>query len=386
MRRTYLDYNATTPVAPEVRRAMLPFLEEHFGNPSSSHSLGRAAHEAVEDARYRLARLLAVDRDEILFTSGGTESNNLALKGAALRRGIAAGGRLVVSAIEHPAVLAPALFLETLGFGLSIVEPDPTGAVDPGAVEAALRPDTFLVSVMHANNETGVVQPVRQIADLCRARGILVHTDAAQTVGKLPVRPRELGVDLLTVAGHKMYAPKGVGALYVRRGVLLEPLLHGAGHERGVRAGTENVASIVALGAAAGLAETRLAQDGVRLAALRDRLLARLREGIPGQLAVHGEGAPRLPNTLCVSFPGVDGSALLARTPELCASTGAACHSGATHVSPTLSAMGVPPEAARGTLRLTLGHPTTEEEIDLVASALMAAWEGLRAEQGAQGW
>ncbi len=378
MRRIYLDYNATTPVAPEVRQAMLPFLEEHFGNPSSPHALGRAAHEAVEDARYRVARLLGADRDEIVFTSGGTESNNLALKGVAFRRGPSAGSHLVVSAIEHPAVLAPALFLETLGFGLTIVEPKPRGTVDPADVEAAIRPDTVLVSVMHANNETGAIQPIRRIAEACRARGVLFHTDAAQTVGKVPVRVGDLGADLLTVAGHKMYAPKGVGALYVRRGVALEPVMHGAGHESGLRAGTENVPYLVALGAAATLAEHRLADDAARAAALRDRLLERLAEAIPRGLVVHAREAERLPNTLSVSLPGVDGSALLARAPEVCASVGAACHGGAAHASPTLAAMGVSPEIARGTLRLTVGRYSTEEEIDLAASALLAAWESLR--------
>ncbi len=380
MRRIYLDHNATTPVAPQVRDAMLPFLDEHFGNPSSTHVLGRAAFEAVEDARFRLARLLGVAREEIVFTSGGTESNNLALKGTAFHRGPAAGGHVVVSAIEHPAVLAPALFLETLGFGLSIVEADRHGVVHPEAVEAALRPDTVLVSIMHANNEIGTVQPIAAIARICRARGVLVHTDAAQTVGKIPVRPAELGVDLLSVAGHKMYGPKGVGALYVRKGVALEPLLHGAGHEGGLRAGTENVAQIVGLGAAAALVGEHLDDDAERIAGLRDRLLMHLRGTMGEGLTVFGEGAAaRLPNTLAVALPGVDAAEVLRRAPEVCASIGAACHAGSHAVSPTLAALGIAPEVARGAMRLSLGRPTDRDEIDLAAGALLAAWDSARA-------
>ena len=230
MRSIYLDYNATTPIAPAVQEAMLPFLAEHFGNPSSHHALGRACHEAVEDARQRVARLLAADRDEIVFTSCGTESNNLALKGIAMRHAPLGAGHLVISAIEHPAVLEPARYLESLGYGLTLVGCDRQGVVDPAAVEAAIQPDTMLVSVMHANNEIGTIQPIGEVARICRAHDVLLHVDAAQTVGKIPTRVREMGVDMLSLTGHKMYAPKGIGALYVRQGVPLEPLLHGAGH------------------------------------------------------------------------------------------------------------------------------------------------------------
>ncbi len=375
MRPIYLDYNATTPIAPAVQEAMLPFLAQHFGNPSSGHALGRACYEAVEDARLRVAQLLGVDRDEIVFTSGGTESNNLALKGIALRHAPAGSGHLVISAIEHPAILEPAQYLESLGYGLTLVGCDSIGMVDPAAVEAAIRPDTVLVSIMHANNEIGTVEPIRQIAEICRARGVLVHTDAAQTIGKIPTRARELGVDLLSVAGHKMYAPKGIGALYVRHGVTLESQMHGAGHERGMRAGTENVPYIIGLGHAATLAEKSFVASGDHMASLRDRLQRQLCEGIGESLSVNAAKAERLPNTLSLNFPGVCGASLLRRIPELCISTGAACHSGSENLSPTLAAIGLTAQVARGTVRLSVGRYTTEEETDRAANLLLAAWE-----------
>ncbi|HEV3021100.1 MAG TPA: cysteine desulfurase family protein, partial [Pirellulales bacterium] len=269
-------------------------------------------------------------------------------------------------------------FLERLGFRLTVVAVDRSGLVDAAAIEDALDGDTRLVSVMHANNEIGVVQPIRQIAEVCRRRGVLFHTDAAQSAGKLPLGVDELGVDLLTVAGHKMYAPKGVGALYVRRGTKLEPLLHGAGHERGLRAGTENVAYVVGLGKAAILAEEGLSEAAARMARLRDRLSSRLRETIGPGLTVNGEGAPRLPNTLSVNFPGVEGNELLRRTPDLCASTGAACHAGQTRLSATLAAIGLDAETARGTVRLSLGWHTSEAEIDQAAQSLATAWKANR--------
>jgi len=377
MRTIYLDYNATTPLAPAVQEAMLPFLAEHYGNPSSSHALGCACREAVADARSRVASLVGADSDEIVFTSGGTEANNLALKGLAFRRFPVEKGRLVISAFEHPSVAEPARFLERLGFTLSMAPTSAKGVVDPRQVAAAIRPDTLLVSVMHANNEIGVVQPIREIAEVCRQRGVLLHTDAAQSVGKIRVSVAELGVDLLSIAGHKLYAPKGVGALYVRRSTTLEPLLHGSAHERGLRAGTENVASIVGLGHAAALAEKSLAESGPRLAMFRDRLQNRLQESIGKGLTINGRAAERLPNTLSINFPGVTGGALLRRLPELCASSGAACHSGSTQMSPTLAAIGLSPEVARGAVRLSLGWYTSEEEIDRAASLLIAAWEAL---------
>lgn len=378
MRAIYLDYNATTPIAPAVQEAMLPFLAEHFGDPASHHALGRACHEAVEDARSRVARLVGADRDEIVFTSGGTESNNLALKGVALRRGAAAGGHLVISAIEHASVLEPARYLDSLGYDLTMVGCNRQGVVDPAAVEAAIRPDTLLVSVMHANHEIGAVQPIKRIAEVCRARGVLLHTDAAQTAGRIPVSVRSLGVDLLSLAGHKMYAPKGIGALYVRRGVALEPLFHGAEHESGMRPGTENVPHIIAMGQAATVCEASLPDSGDHLAVLRDRLQQRLIEGIGDQLGINAAGAERLPNTLSVNFPGLAARAMLRRIPELCASTGAAGHSGSDNLSPTLASIGLTPDITQGTVRLSVGWYTTEEEVDRAASLLLAAWEGER--------
>lgn len=378
MRQIYLDYNATTPIAAAVQEAMLPFLAEHFGNPSSNHALGRAAHEAVEDARGHVASLLGADADEIVFTSGGSESNNLALKGIMARFAPGGSGHLVISAIEHPSVVAPAQHLERLGYDVTVVTVSGQGLVQANAVRAAIRSDTVLVSIMHANNEIGTLQPLKQIADVCHERNVLLHTDAAQSVGKVRTLVDELDADLLTIAGHKVYAPKGVGALYIRRGVAIEPLIHGAGHEGGLRAGTENVPYIVALGKACSIALKGLDESQQRLESLRDRLWNLLRREIGDSLVLHGELAPRLPNTLSVAFPEVSGHELLARIPELCASTGSACHSDVAAMSPTLAAMGVQSEVARGTVRLSLGWYTTEEEVDRAASLLAGAWEGIR--------
>ncbi len=378
MRSIYLDYNATTPIAPSVQEAMLPFLADHFGNPSSAHALGRATREAIEDARSQVASLLGVDHDGVLFTSGGTESNNLALLGVMLREPPSAGGHLVISAIEHPAVLEPALWLKRQGYSVTVVECDAQGVVAPQAVAAAITSKTRLVSVMHANNETGVVQPIRQISACCRERGVLLHTDAAQSVGKLRTQAPELGVDLLTVAGHKLYAPKGIGALYVRAGVPLERVIHGAGQESGMRPGTENVPHIVALGQAARLTQKCVSAASERMGALRDRLECRLTAALGADAVVHGQRAERLPNTLSISFPRVLGSKLLSRIPELCASTGAACHDNAAgQTSGTLAAMGVSAEQARGTVRLSVGWYTLDEEIDRAVDLLLGAWETL---------
>lgn len=377
MQQIYLDYNATTPIAPSVQEAMLPFFCEHYGNPSSTHSLGRAAHAAIEDARGRVAALLGADRDEIVFTSGGTEANNLALQGMLLRDVPTRTGHLVTTDIEHPAIIEPAKHLQRLGIAVTFVKANSQGVVEPEAIEAALRPDTRLVSVMHANNETGVIQPIRQISEICHANHVLVHTDAAQTVGKIRTMVHELGVDMLSLAGHKIYAPKGVGALYVNRSVPLEPVIYGAGHENGLRPGTENTPYLVGLGQACSLVRKALDESGDRMAMLRDRLLARLRSEVGPRLGLNGHKAERLPNTLSVNFPGVVGAELLARIPELCASTGSACHSGMTKVSPTLAAMGVTPEIAQGTVRLSVGWYTSEEQIDRAAELLIGAWESL---------
>ncbi len=377
MRQIYLDYNATTPIAPKAREAMKPFLGEYFGNPSSNHPIGRICREAIEDARGHVAALIGADRDEIVFTSGGTESNNLALLGTMLLNGLSADGHLIISALEHPAVAQPADHLTNMGYAVTVVGCDSNGTVDPDEIRRAIRPDTQLVSIMHANNEIGSVQPLREIAAVCQEHEVLLHTDAAQSLGKIRVKVDELGVDLLTIAGHKMYAPKGIGALFVRQSVDLAPVLHGAGHEKGLRPGTENVPFIVALGAAALLAARELELNGARMIRLRDRLFQQLRDAIGSALTVNGACGTRLPNTLSVNFPQVNGAELLARAPEVCASTGAACHSHGTSLSNTLRAIGLTAAAAQGTIRLSLGWYSVEEEIDRAASLLSGAWEAM---------
>ncbi|MBP1620183.1 MAG: selenium donor protein/cysteine desulfurase NifS,TIGR03402 [Acidobacteria bacterium] len=361
----YLDYNATTPVDPRVIEAMRPALASLFGNPSSGHRPGRAARAAVEEARERVAACLGAESDEIVFTSGGSESDNQAIHGVVAARG---GGHVVVSAVEHPAVLEPARALAAEGrIRLTVVPVDRFGRVDPDEIERALAADTVLVSVMLANNEVGTLEPVAEIAARCRRRGVLVHTDAAQAVGKVPVDVGTLGVDLLTVAGHKLYAPKGIGALFVRRGVELAPLIRGAGHERGLRSGTENVASIVGLGVACSLAAAELAEERERLAALRDRLEAMLAEGFPA-LVRHGHPVERLPNTASVAFPGVDANLLLTRlADEVGASAGAACHTDAVHPSAVLLAMGVDAAMAMSTVRFSVGRFSTADEVERAA-------------------
>ncbi len=378
MRRIYLDYNATTPIAPSVVEAMQPFFAQHFGNPSSTHSLGRATQQAIEDARAEVAELLGAWPDEIVFTSGGSESNNLALKGTLLGDADVQRHHLIISSIEHPAIAKPADYLRKLGCQLSVCPCDARGVVSASDVAALIQTNTVLVSIMHANNEVGTVQPIREISDLCRQHGIRLHTDAAQSTGKITTHVNELGVDLLTVAGHKLYAPKGVGVLYIRRGITLEPLIHGAGHEQGMRAGTENVPYMVGIGAASRLARRSLAETSKRLAELRDQLRTTLRESVGPRLTINGDGAGLLPNTLSVNFPDVHGHELLARIPELCASTGAACHSGDSALSATLVAMGLDADQTRGTVRLSVGWQTSKDEIEKAASLLIGAWEALR--------
>ncbi len=372
----YLDNNATTPVDPRVLDAMLPALRHGWGNPSSGHRRGRMARGMVEAARAEVAASLGVLPEEVVFTSGGSESDNWALGGVVAARG---GGHVVTSAVEHPAVLATARALERAGrIRLTVVGVDGSGRVDPDEVERALAPDTVLVSLMLANNEVGTLQPVAEVAEACRRRGVPVHTDAAQAVGKVPVDAGALGVDMLTVAGHKLYAPKGVGVLVVRRGAAIEPMILGAGHERGLRAGTENVPGIVGLGAACGLVRGELAGEAPRLAALRDALEARLAAGFAG-LVRHGHRELRLPNTASVAFPGVDANALLAAlADEVAASAGAACHTGATHPSTVLTAMGVDAATATSTVRFSLGRFTTADEIEAGARLVLAATGALK--------
>jgi cysteine desulfurase len=378
MRQLYLDYNSTTPIAPSVQEAMLPFLAEHFGDPAHSHSSGRACREAIEDARGQVAHLLGADADEIVFTSGGTESNNLALCGVLLRNKPAVGGHLILSAVEHASVAEPAKWLERMGYDVTVVGVTGQGVVQPSAIQAALRPDTALVSITHANHEVGVIQPLRQIAEFCHAQGTLLHTDAAQSVGKIRTFVDELDVDLLTVSGHKLYAPKGIGALFIRRGVALEPLLRGTGQESGLRAGMENTPAIVGLGRAALLAARALEEAPERIEELRDRLFSQLQAAIGDELRLHGQLAPRLPNTLSLSFPDVIGHELLARVPDMCAFTSGGSHIDTEATSPTLAAMGVDPQLARQTIRLSLGWYTSHEDLDRAVNLLLGAWESLR--------
>jgi cysteine desulfurase len=370
MKRIYLDFNASTPIAPEVADAMRPYLADHYGNPSSPHWAGEPAREAVETARGQVADLLGCSAAEIVFTSGGTESNNHALKGVyfALRE---RGNHIITTRIEHPATIRPCRFLERLGAEVTYLPVDRTGLVDPTDVHAAVTDRTILVTVMHANNEVGTIQPIAEIARITRERGILFHTDAAQSVGKISTRVDELGVDLLSVAGHKVYGPKGVGALYIRNGVWIEPCLHGAGHEKGRRAGTENVLLDVGLGVACGLAKHWVGMPAV--GDLRDRFWQMLREALGEGVVLNGHPTARLPNTLNVSFLGRVGSEVLSGLEGVAASTGSACHEGAVTLSPVLEAMGVPPEIGMGAVRFSLGRTTTSDEIRQVLELLRNA-------------
>lgn len=372
----YLDYNATTPVDPQVADAIEPYLRQHFGNPSSSHVYGRNAHQAVDRAREQVARLIGAQANEIVFTGCATEANNLAIRGTA--RALRDKGRhLITSSIEHPAVEQPFQRLGEDGWEVTIIPVDSYGRVDPANLSAALRDDTVLVSIMHANNEVGTIQPVEEISAMTRARGIILHTDAAQSVAKIPVLVDDLGVDLLTLAGHKFYATKGVGALYVRRDTPVLPVLVGAGHEAGFRPGTENIPAIVGLGEAARIAHERNPEKIQQLRLLRDQLHNRLAEAIPG-LLLNGHPEQRLPNTLNLSFPGAEGRDLLARAAnEVAASVGSACHEDDDTVSGVLGAMGIEADRARGAVRLSLGTASTELEIERAGEALITAWQSI---------
>jgi cysteine desulfurase len=367
----YLDHNATTPLLPEVLDGIGESLGRDFGNPSSGHVYGERARAAMERARSQVAELLGCEPEEVIFTSGGTEASNLAIRGVAEVRADRRG--IVTSGIEHPATREPCRHLEARGWKVFWAPVDRAGQVRSEEGLAAITEETALVTVMHANNETGTLQPVREITAGARERGALVHTDAAQSVGKVPVRVDSLGVDLLSIAGHKLYAPKGVGVLYVRRGTPLRPLLLGGGHERGLRPSTENVSSIVGLGIACAIANRTLDGEAERQTKLRDRLWDLLRAAIP-ELALNGHPTARLPNTLNVRFPGVRGSAVLEQAPEVAASTGSACHEGLEAPSEVLLAMGLSEAEALGALRLSLGRGTTPDAIDRAAAALARAW------------
>ena len=378
----YLDYNATTPIDRRVAEAMLPYLYEHFGNPSSSHPYGVEARRAVEHARAQVAALLGCRPAEIIFTSGGSESNNTAIKGvaAAYRE---RGSHIITSAIEHPAVLEPCRWLESQGYHITYLPVDEYGMVDPADVERAITPETILVTIMHANNEVGTVQPIAAIATIAHRHGALMHTDAAQSVGKIPVRVDELGVDLLSVAGHKLYAPKGVGALYIRSGVRLVKFVHGADHEANRRAGTENVLGIVGLGQATEIAGRDLERNMAHMRTMRDRLWAGLTRELdtPGLLRLNGHPDERLPNTLSVGFRSIEANTLLAEIGEqVAASAGAACHADQVDVSTVLQAMQVPLEYAMGTVRFSVGRMTTAEEIDRAVEVVAAAVRRLQPE------
>ena len=363
MKKVYLDYNASTPLAAEVVEAMMPFLSEHYGNPSALHWAGRGAREAYEKAREQVSALLGCSPAEVIFTSGGSESNNHALKGV-FHTLKSRGNHIITTQIEHPAIVNPCEFLKTQGAQITYVGVDAYGQVSPSDIENAVTENTILISVMHANNETGVIQPLAEIAKIAQKHDLIFHTDAAQSAGKIPVKVNELGADLLSLAGHKLYAPKGIGALYIRAGTPLEPLVHGAGHEGGRRAGTENVLLAVGLGMACELAEQNPA--GQKMKELRDYFWQELQNLFPGRVVLNGPPEKRLPNTLNVNFIGKTGQEVLGQIPQLAASTGSACHAGSVELSPVLKAMRVDEEVGKGAIRFSLGRYTTKEEIDLV--------------------
>lgn len=365
----YLDHNATTPVAPEAVEAMIPHLKNGFGNPSSGYVLGQEAREAVENGRRNVAALIGSKPEEIIFTSGGSESNNTVLKGLMDWRHFASC-HVITSAVEHPAILNPAIFLMELGVKVTIVPVDGQGQVDPEAVEKAIRPDTRLISVMLANNETGAIQPIRAISRIAHDHGVPFHTDAAQAVGKIPVDVQALGVDLLSIAGHKLYGPKGVGALYLRNGLDLVPLIHGATQEGGRRAGTENVILGAGFGAACRVARERLETDMETNRRLRDRLQGLLFDGIDG-LVLNGHPHERLPNTLNVAVPGLEGSKILAGVPRVLASTGAACHDRTVKLSHVLAAMGLSDHVGMGALRFSTGRENSMVQIEAAAQSII---------------
>ena len=363
----YLDYNGTTPIDPEVAQAITPYLTDHFGNPSSAHAYGRPAHHAMDSARRSVATFIGASPEEIIFTGGGSESDNLAIQGVAMALR-SRGDHIITQTTEHPAVVKCCQYLQNhLGFRVTFLPVDRTGLVDPGTLADAITPRTVLVSIMHANNETGTIQPIAELAALAHGHGVLFHSDAAQSAGKVRTNVDELGVDLLTLVGHKLYAPKGVGALYVRAGTPLDSVIHGASQEHGRRAGTENVPYIVGLGVACRLAGEKLETDMPRIRQLRDRFQERL--AADGWI-LNGHPVQRLPNTLNMSKTGLDGETILARTPAIAASTGAACHAGRTEPSSVLLSMGISREQALGAVRLSLGRWTTEAQVDQTAAAL----------------
>jgi len=368
----YLDYNATTPIDPAVRDAMLLYLGEHFGNPSTTHAYGQTPKEAVERARQQVASLISAAPEEVVFTSGGSESDNHAIIGTALANSNK-GRHIITMRIEHPAVFNTCRYLdERLGFKITSLPVDKYGLVDPEDIRRAITGETILITIMHANNEVGTIEPIAEIGQIARERGIIFHTDAAQSCGKIPVDVNELKVDLLTIAGHKLYAPKGIGTLFIKRGVQIDSLIHGAGQEKGRRAGTENVPYMVGLGKACELAAQAISEYGTKVKGLRDRLYQRIVDGLGKDMVrLNGHPERRLPNTLNISIRGIVGDELLSQIPEIAASTGAACHAGSTEPSSVLLEMGLNRELALGALRLTLGQRSTPEEIDMAAELIV---------------
>ena len=365
----YLDHNATTPVDPAAARAMMPFMQEVFGNPSSPYSLGTIAKEALEHSRREVAQLLGCENHEITFTSGGSESNNAVLKGIIDFKN-PGDFHIITSAVEHPAILNPSAFLAKLGVKVTILPVDHFGRVAPDDVRGAIESNTALISIMLANNETGTLQPIGEISKIAKEKDIPLHTDAAQAVGKMPVDVNELGVDFLSLAGHKLYGPKGVGALFIRDGRTITSLVHGAGQEGEKRAGTENIILSAGLGAACEIARKRLEDDIRNMKILRDRLQELLFSSLDG-LVLNGHPDERLPNTLNIAVPGIEGGRILEGLPTLFASTGAACHDRSVTLSYVLSAMAVPPEVGMGTLRLTVGRSNTKEQIEKAAGLIV---------------
>jgi cysteine desulfurase len=365
----YLDYNATTPLSELVKAELVRLLQLDLGNPSSLHWAGAPAAEIVELSRIRIASLIGCDPTEIIFTSGGTEANNHAIKGVFFaNRHRLKQPHFIISSVEHPAVKEPLRFLETLDARVIRVPVDEYGLVDPTDVQRAIEPETVLISIMLANNEVGTFQPIKEIADIARTHGVPIHTDAAQAVGKIPVDVESMGVDMLSIAGHKLYAPQGIGALYVREGIELSPFIHGAGHEGGRRAGTENILEVAALGVACQEAADWI--DNTHLETLRDYFWERLKNELGECVKLNGHPTQRLPNTVNVSFEGVSGFDLLNQLPLLAASTGSACHAGKQHLSPVLTAMGMTAERCLGAVRFSLGRSTSKQEIDNVFSAI----------------
>ena len=374
----YLDYNATTPIDKEVSQAMQPYLTDYFGNPSSSHSFGRETKKAVENARKQVASLLNCKPNEIIFTSGGSESNNYAIKGYAFANEHR-GNHIITSTIEHPAVTEVCKYLATKGFEISYVPVNEFGIINLAKLQAAITPKTILITVMHANNEIGTIQPIAEIAAIAKKNNIILHTDAAQSLGKYPTDVQQLGVDLLSIAGHKLYAPKGIGALYIHNGIVLEKLIHGADHEQNKRAGTENVLEIVGLGKACEIAHRDLEKNIHHLKKMRDLLHTNLLKIIP-EINLNGHSDLRLPNTLNISFPGIEANVLLneLELKGIAASAGAACHTGSVKVSVVLSAISLPTEYAMGTIRFSVGKYTTKEEINEASEIIIKTTKKLK--------